>query len=191
MNRQERQVIEELFERLAEIERQGAPRDPEAEAFIRRRLAAQPAAPYYMAQTIVALEEALNAAQERIAELERRPASGPGGVGSFLSGLFGDGGRRRPQAAAPYPQQPQQPTGYPQAGYGGGRGFLAGAAQTAMGVAGGVLLGNMIADAFSPHHAAAADMGPSHAADDAQTAMDDYGYEPGDVGEDVDFGTDI
>jgi hypothetical protein len=32
----------------------------------------------------------------------------------------------------------------------GGGGFLAGAAQTAMGVAGGVLLGNMLADWLTP-----------------------------------------
>jgi hypothetical protein len=189
MNNQERQVIEELFERLADIERRGRPPGPEAEAFIRQRIAAQLGAPYYMAQTIVAQEEALNAAQDRINELENRPARGPAGVGSFLSSLFGDGGQRRPQAFQPQPQ----PMAYPQGRYAqGGHGFLAGAAQTAMGVAGGVLLGNMIADAFSPNHAAAADdVRHSAAADDAQSAADDYGSEPGDVGEDVDFGTDI
>ena len=181
MNNQERQVIEELFARLADIEHQGAPRDPAAESFIRRRIAAQPGAPYYMAQTVVALEEALNAAQERIAELERRPTDGPAGVGSFLSRLFGDGGRRQPRrSAASYAGQP---VGYGRAGYGGG--FLAGAAQTALGVAGGVLLGNMIADAFSADPAAAGDH-PQQ----AEPGLDEHGYEPADAG-DMDFGSDI
>ena len=40
-------------------------RDPEAEAFIRSRMAAQPSAAYYMAQTIVVQEEALNEADHR------------------------------------------------------------------------------------------------------------------------------
>lgn len=39
---------------------------------------------------------------------------------------------------------------------GGGGGFLAGAAQTAMGVAGGVLLGNAIAGMFAGNEAQAA-----------------------------------
>jgi hypothetical protein len=37
----------------------------------------------------------------------------------------------------------------------GGGGFLAGAAQTAMGVAGGVVLGSMLSDMLSPDEAAA------------------------------------
>jgi hypothetical protein len=45
----------------------------------------------------------------------------------------------------------------PVAAPGRGGGFLAGAAQTAMGVAGGMLLGNIIAGAFSSGDASAED----------------------------------
>ncbi|HEX2726580.1 MAG TPA: DUF2076 family protein, partial [Beijerinckiaceae bacterium] len=51
MNTQERQVIDDLFDKLREAERQSAAREPAAEAHIRARVDAQPSAPYYMAQT--------------------------------------------------------------------------------------------------------------------------------------------
>jgi hypothetical protein len=55
----------------------------------------------------------------------------------------------------------------------GGGGFLAGAVQTAMGVAGGVLLGNIIADAFGGgDEAKAADAGQ---AEPQQAAAEDSG----------------
>ncbi|MEP9380720.1 DUF2076 family protein, partial [Aquabacter sp. CN5-332] len=83
MDTQDRQAIEGLFGRLAQVEQQAGPRDTEAEGFIRDRVSRQPAAPYFMAQTIVVQEYALQEAQRRIEELERRPAGG----GGFLSGL--------------------------------------------------------------------------------------------------------
>lgn len=142
MDENDRQVIEDLFARLGDAERRGGPRDAEAEALIRQRLAAQPAAPYHMAQTVVVQEHALRAAEARIAELEREAASRP--AGGFLSGLFGGGRSQAPAPglrAAPMPPPP----GYPQQPAPGRGGFLAGAARTAMGVAGGVLLGNAVA----------------------------------------------
>jgi uncharacterized protein len=59
MDNQDRQVIEGLFSRLGDAERQAGPRDAGAEAFIRERIAQQPGAPYFMAQTIVMQEYAL------------------------------------------------------------------------------------------------------------------------------------
>jgi hypothetical protein len=65
----------------------------------------------------------------------------------------------------------------------GGGGFLAGAAQTAMGVAGGVFLGNMIADAFGGgDEAKAADAGQ---AEPQQATAEDSG------GDDFSFEEDI
>jgi uncharacterized protein len=190
MDHQDRQAIEQLFGKIAQVEGQARAPDVQAADFIRSQIARQPNAPYYMAQTIVVQEQALNAAQSRIQQLEHELASRPASGGSFLSGLFG-GGQPRPQPHQPY--QPQPMHGMPPhtaPGMGGmmggmtqqrgGGGFLAGAAKTAMGVAGGVLLGNMIADAFGGgDEAKAADAGqaePQQAAAE-DTGGDDFGFE--------------
>jgi uncharacterized protein len=127
MDRNDRQAIEHLFDKLAAVESRSPQRDAASEALIGERIARQPGAPYYMAQTIVVQDQALAAAEARIAALE-----GPNGQEKRRSGsvpMIGRGG------SAPEAQQ--------SAG-----GFLAGAAQTALGVAGGFLLGNAIAGMF-------------------------------------------
>ncbi|CUA87024.1 DUF2076 domain-containing protein [Chelatococcus daeguensis] len=161
MDNQDRQAIEGLFARLGEVERQAGPRDQAAESFIRERMAQQPGAPYFMAQTIVMQDYALREAQRRIEELERQ-ASRP--AGGLLSGLFGGGQTSRAGSVPPMPRSAAAPGGVapaavPPAGMqpGRGGGFLAGAAQTAMGVAGGVLLGNAIAGMFGGNEAQAAE----------------------------------
>ncbi|MBL0407014.1 DUF2076 domain-containing protein [Microvirga aerilata] len=187
MDHQDRQAIEHLFGKLAQVEGQSAPPDAQAAEFIRSQTARQPNAPYYMAQTIVVQEQALNAAQARIADLEHQLSSRPAGGGGFLSNLFG-GGQARPQ-----PYQPQPTHGIPShmaPGMGGmmggmtqqrgGGGFLAGAAQTAMGVAGGMMLGNMLAGAFGGDDAKA---GEANQAEPQQAAAEDAG----DSGEDFGF----
>jgi len=189
MDHQDRQAIEQLFGKIAQVERQATPPGAQAADFIRSQINQQPNAPYYMAQTIVVQEQALSAAQGRIQQLEQELASRPSGGGGFLSGLFG-GRQSRPQPHQPYQPQPMHgmaPHGAP--GMGGmapgmaprgGGGFLAGAAQTAMGVAGGVLLGNMIASAFSGGgEANAADAGQ---AQPQQAAAEDFGDDGGDFG---------
>jgi hypothetical protein len=117
-----------------------------------------------MAQTILMQEKALNEAQARIEELE---------------GLDDGNGRGRP-AAGPWDARP---------GYGGG--FLAGAAQTAMGVAGGVLLGNMLADWLMPGEASAqeTDLGAEadFSGEQADAGNVDVADAGGDFG-DFDFG---
>jgi uncharacterized protein len=187
MDHQDRQAIEQLFGKIAQVEGQAGAPDAQAAEFIRSQINQQPNAPYYMAQTIVVQEHALSAAQGRIQQLEQELASRPAGGGGFLSGLFG-GGQSRPQPQQPYQPQPQH--GIPphmapgmmggMAQQRGGGGFLAGAAQTAMGVAGGVMLGNMIAGAFSGgDEAKAADAGqaePQQAAAE-DTGGDDFGFE--------------
>lgn len=186
MNEQDRQAIDGLFVKLAEAESRTGPRDGEAEGFIAQRIASQPAAPYLMAQTIVMQDYALQQAQARIEELERQAATasqdappGPRAAsGGLFGGLFGSGeppARRgsvpsMPRAATPGPTGAWGQTGgagvsgggaqpgmAARPGAMGGGGFLAGAAQTAMGVAGGVLLGNAIAGMFGGSEAQAAD----------------------------------
>lgn len=63
MDRNYRHAIETLFDKLATVERQSPPRDGEPEALIRYKIARQPGAPYYMAQTIIIQEQALAAAE--------------------------------------------------------------------------------------------------------------------------------
>jgi hypothetical protein len=181
MDRNDEQAIRQLFEKLASVERQSPPRDPQAEDFISRQVERLPGAPYYMAQTIVAQEQALEAAQRRIVELE-----GQSETEAPLGGVFGNifGGRpERPSRSVP--QVPRaRDAGYAPAP---GGGFLAGAAQTAMGVAGGVLLGNFLAGMLGSESAQAGEQSPT--GDDAQSeeAAFDDGGDAGDAGDFGDF----
>lgn len=138
-NRQDQQAIDGLFDRIEDVARNSQPRDRDAEALIQQRLREFPPAPYYMAQTILIQEEALRQAQQRIEQLEasQRPAGG------FLGGLFRDEEPPQRPVRSRGPWDRQQDDYEYRRGQGGG--FLAGAAQTAMGVAGGVLLGGAIA----------------------------------------------
>jgi hypothetical protein len=183
MDRNDQQAIEQLFGKLADVERQAPPRDGEAEAFIRRRIGEQPGAPYYMAQTIVVQEQALGAAQARIEELEAELAEAPRQSSGLLGSLFGGGESRQrrpgavPSVGRPGTAMPRGPI--PQAQRQGG-GFLAGAAQTAMGVAGGVLLANAIGGMLGGGgEAQAAEAEPADDAggfDDAGGGMDDLDF---------------
>jgi hypothetical protein len=137
MNQRDREAIEGLFDRIARVAQRSGPRDRGAEALIQCEISQQPAAPYYMAQTILMQEKALEEAQARIDELEGR-GNGRAGRDGLATGPWGNA-----------------------SGWGAGGGFLAGAAQTAMGVAGGVLLGNMLADWLTPDAAEAQAAGES------------------------------
>jgi hypothetical protein len=186
MDQNERGIIDDLFDRLRRAEGQSAPRDPEAEALIGRHLAAQPAAPYYMAQAIVVQQEALAQAQSRIEELERQLAER--GSGGFLGGLFG-GPETRSPAPARADRHPQG-LGYHRRADAGG-GFLAGAMQTALGVASGFLIADAISALFSPGEAAAAapEADPHHApATDDPASGEDPGLSEDEAGGDFDFG---
>jgi hypothetical protein len=195
MDRNDQQAIEQLFAKLAEVEGRSPPRDAEAERYIRDQIARQPGAPYYMAQTIIVQERALDAAQQRIEALERT-ASAAGARNETWEGAEAERGewsdvaqgRRRPTGSVPSVGRPDMDA--PRERYAAqreGGGFLAGAAQTAMGVAGGILLGNMIAGLFGSDKAQAAepksDAGqdqPQSDQHDAQADQDDA--QPQDAG---------
>jgi uncharacterized protein len=162
MDTNDRQAIAGLFDKLSQVARQMPDRDPEAERLIGDAISRQPGAPYYLAQTVVVQEHALNAAQSRIEQLEAEltnARNAPQG-GGFLSGLFGGGAAPRRQAPAARPM----PQGAP-------GGFLAGAAQTAMGVAGGMLLANAVAGMFAGEAQAA------EAPAEAEPDMGEGGFE--------------
>jgi len=170
MQSEEQKLIESLFGRLKQAETQSGPRDAAAEKLIQQQLQQQPGAPYYMAQAILIQEAALKQLNNRVSELEAKLAAQPQqSSGGFLSGLFGGGRQQQQQQQqqqsynapqqqsawgnAPQQQQPwnnaQQPYSAP-AAPSAGRGFLGGALQTAVGVAGGVVMADMLTSMF--HH---------------------------------------
>lgn len=173
MDQNDRQAIEGLFDKLAQVEQSAPARDSEAEAFIAQTIARQPGAPYYMAQTVVVQEQALNAAQHRIEALEAQLAQSQQAQGGFLSRLLGG------PAAAPAPVQQSARRGVPQVRQGQqpgqGGGFLAGAAQTAVGVAGGMMLGNMLGGMFAGEAAAATPEEETPFEDEDAMSFDDGG----------------
>lgn len=182
MDSNERQVIDELFGKLRQLDQQAPQRDAQAEEHIRQQVSAMPAAPYYMAQAILVQEQALANMQNRVQELERAAAERPA-TGGFLGGLFGGGASSAPAprrgmapvAQGPIPQQYMQPgTGAAGSPWGrpAGGGFLAGAMQTALGVAGGMLIADALTSAF--------DGGTAEAGELAQDAglVEESGHEP-------------
>jgi hypothetical protein len=141
MQSQERDLISDLFGRLQQFEAQ--PRDPEAEALISGSVARQPAAPYLLVQTVLVQEQALKAAQERIAELEAKTSAAAAPT-SFLGSapkVSPWGTKPAAPASAPVPstRSPLQAAVAPTAAPAGGS-FLRTAMATAAGVAGGALL---------------------------------------------------
>src|SRR5262245_40329083 len=159
MTPEERNLVIELFDRLATLE--DAQRDPEAERLIRDGLRQAPNAPYALVQTVLVQDEALKRADARIRELE---GSAGGDTAprdtSFLGGvresLFG---RREGRGSVPSVRPPETgvssawrtgspaavPAGAPMAGpmappMAGGGSFLGTAAAAAAGVIGGSLL---------------------------------------------------
>ena len=109
-------------------------------------------------------EQALAAAEARLAELEEQPAEARPANGGFFDSLFGD--RREPQRSSGSVPRTGTATREPMQGqHPGGGGFLAGAAQTALGVTGGVL-GNAIAGMLGGREAKAAEPAADKGGDD-------------------------
>ncbi|TFY94101.1 DUF2076 domain-containing protein [Pseudomonas nabeulensis] len=177
MNSEEQTLIDGLFSRLQQAETDSAPRDAQAEARIKEHMTRQPAAGYYMTQSILVQEHALKSLDaqnkqqaQQIQQLQdelqqaRSAQPAPSSGGGFLSSIFG-GGSRDPQPAQAAPsssggwREPARPAfnqPAPQQNYQqppaapAGSGFLGGAMKTAAGVAGGVLLAEGISSLF--HH---------------------------------------
>ena len=85
MTPQERQLIDDLFDRLSKLE--SAPRDPDAAAAITQGLRAAPNAVYALVQTVLVQDEALKRAHSRIQELEAAAAPAPASSGGFLDSM--------------------------------------------------------------------------------------------------------
>ncbi len=181
MTPQERQLVDDLFDRLSKVE--SAPRDPDAVAAIAEGLRKAPNAVYALVQTVLLQDEALKRANSRIQELEAGSAGEQHQSGGFLDSMrdtiFGqnqprgsvpnvrppevasrpvwNSGQVMQQAQSPgqYSQAPYgQPYGAPQAPMGGGGGsFLGTAAAAAAGMVGGsLLLGSIRSMMGGSHH---------------------------------------
>lgn len=135
MQAEERDLISGLFDRLRPFDSQA--RDPEAERLIANLVSLQPSSAYLLTQTVLVQEQALKAAQDRIAELEAKTGNAP--PSGFLSSAPKIGPWGAAPAAAPSTRSPLQAAVAPQPAGGGGS-FLRSALATAAGVAGGALL---------------------------------------------------
>jgi hypothetical protein len=136
----ERQLVAELFDRLATLE--DAPRDPDAERVIRDGLQQAPNAVYALVQTALVQDEALKRANERILELEAQLNEGsePPRQGGFLDNMRDNlfGRRDEQRGSVPRVRPADAPMGVPpgfgagQAGAGGSGGPGYGAAPAPM-----------------------------------------------------------
>jgi uncharacterized protein len=109
MTPQERQLIDDLFDRLAKVE--SAPRDAEAMSAIMQGLRNAPNAIYPLVQTVLLQDEALRRAGERIQQLEQGQAQDQGQAGGFLDSMrdkiFGQSNQPRgsvPNVPPPVPE---------------------------------------------------------------------------------------
>jgi hypothetical protein len=166
MTPQERQLVAELFDRLATLEDER--RDPDAERAIADELARAPHAPYALVQTVLVQDEALKRADTRIRDLEAAVDTPAPREGRFLdnmrSALFGE--RAQARGSVPSVQPDNAPMGVPPAfrtdappasplgpmqDAGRGGSFLGTAAAAAAGVIGGSLLLDGIRSMFGHH----------------------------------------
>ncbi len=174
MTPQERQLVDDLFARLATVENQ--PREPDAIAAINDGLRRAPNALYALVQTVLLQDEALKRAQARLEALGDVPEAPRGFLDSMRETVFG-GARRgsvpsvrpgdtgqSPWAGQQQPQQAQQPQ--QQGGFGGGS-FLGTAAAAAAGAIGGSLLMNSLGSMMGGNkaHAFGSDPGSDRGGD--------------------------
>jgi hypothetical protein len=110
MTPQERQLVDELFDRLSQVE--SAPRDPDAGNAIAQGLQKAPNAVYALVQTVLLQDEALKRASHRIQELEQAHAGEQTQSGGFLDSMrdtiLGQGQSRGsvPNVPPPVPNRP-------------------------------------------------------------------------------------
>jgi hypothetical protein len=183
MTPQERQLVTELFDRLAELE--GNQRDPDAEDLIAELWDKAPNAAYALVQSVLVQDEALKRANDYIEELEAelgiepdKPEQSGGFLDSMREHMFGSSGSSR--GSVPSVRPGDEPMGAPdlsrgsgtlpdsrwntgatyaqpqQQSQGAGGSFLGTAAAAAAGVVGGAVLMHGIKSLFG-------DSGSAHA----------------------------
>jgi len=151
MTPQERQMVKDLFDRLAQLENE--PRDAEAEQLIRDGLAKAPHAVYALVQSVLVQDEALKQADAHIQELEAAFEQGGGGAPREQRGFLDNMrdavfGREGPRGSVPNVRPGEQPMGVPPqyrsdpGGFGGGSPWGGGMAPGGM-APGGMAPGGM------------------------------------------------
>ena len=105
MTPQERQLIDDLFDRLAKLE--NTPRDPEAMSAIVQGLRGAPNAVYALVQTALVQDEALKRANDRIQQLESGHAGEQNQPGGFLDSMRDTiFGQSQPRGSVPNVRSP-------------------------------------------------------------------------------------
>ena len=106
MTPQERQLVDDLFDRLSKVE--SAPRDPDASNAIAQGLRNAPNAVYALVQTVLLQDEALKRADSRIQELEQARAPEQSQSGGFLDSMRDTiFGQSQPHGSVPNVPPPQ------------------------------------------------------------------------------------
>jgi uncharacterized protein len=212
MTPDERQLINGLFDRMRAYDLPQKDRD--AEALINQAVRAMPDAPYMLVQSVLVQEQALEAANARVQDLEARVRELEGSQsqqsgGSFLGGLFG-GARPDPErrtssvptigsrAGGQPSMLPVRPQAAQEAAQPATGGFMRTAMTTAAGVAGGMLLAEGIRNMMGGHSSAQASTAASDAekqkaqdaADDEREDARDDDYDPS-QNDTVDWGGDL
>ena len=159
MTPEERDLLTRFLQDLTQARANG--KDAEAASLIAQVVNTNPDAPYMLVQHAILADQALHAAQARIAQLDAQ-AQGQSQGSSFLGGAVRPGQPSSPWGPAPAgtsvpPSEPppSYPGGYGQGPFsqGGGLGsFLRTAGTTAAGVAGGELLFSGLSNLFGGHH---------------------------------------
>ncbi|CAL4320046.1 Putative uncharacterized protein Yba2 [Buchnera aphidicola (Thelaxes suberi)] len=169
MHIEEKKLIEDLFERVKKTADQFPEKNTEADNLINNLVKHNPNSIYYIIQTLLVHENIVKKLNNRISELEKKIVSyndKENSKPSFLSGLFGSKVKQKEENVTQnidnkvnnngfeknstiYPNtKSNNPQNSYSIGGGGVSSFLGNAAQTAAGIAGGMVIGNMITDFF-------------------------------------------
>ncbi|QCO70748.1 DUF2076 domain-containing protein [Buchnera aphidicola] len=170
MKDEEKNLIENLFHRLKKIELNSSERDESADNLIQNLVKKQPASSYYMTQTILIQETAIKKMSMKIEELKTKikqlNKEELNKKRSFLSSFFKKNSSAQVSSNDNSMWQKKTDTlpnnysnttslpvnqSFPTTNSNGSRSssFLGSALQTATGVAGGMILGNMLMNVFN------------------------------------------
>ncbi|NIH16669.1 MAG: DUF2076 family protein [Buchnera aphidicola (Periphyllus lyropictus)] len=166
MENKEKKLIKSLFKRLKNAEKKSSLRDEKAEKFIKECLLNQPNSVYYMIQIILVQEVAIQKLHKNIEDLEKlieKNSFSQSNKKSFLSGLLEKyttpSIKKNSSSINLKKNIPLNINRKYESSFGSdysniissGSSFLGNALQTAVGVAGGVVVGNMLTNLFHKH----------------------------------------